>query len=94
MIQIELVGSHGAKLSGRFDASQVERARTVFDQLEGDCVLDLDGLHYISSAGISAMLLLYKRLNAAGHTVRIRNASGHVRNIIDYAGLAQIFPLE
>ena len=94
MIQVELVGSHCAKLSGRFDASQVERARVVFDQLEGDCVLDLDGLHYISSAGISAMLLLYKRLSAGGHSIHLSNASGHVRNIIDYAGLAQIFTLD
>jgi anti-anti-sigma factor len=94
MIHVELVGSNRAKLSGRFDASQVERACAVLDRLEGDCVLDLEGLHYISSAGISALLLLYKRLNAEGHVVHLANASGHVRNIIDYAGLAQIFPLE
>ena len=94
MIHVELVQGNRATLSGRFDASQVERACAVFDRLEGDCVLDLSGLQYISSAGISALLLLYKRLNAQGHAVRLANASGHVRNIIDYAGLAQIFPLD
>ena len=76
MIQIELVGSDRVTLSGRFDASQVDRASAVFDRLEGSCVLDLHGLHYISSAGISSMLLLYKRLHAQGHTIRLANASG------------------
>jgi anti-anti-sigma factor len=66
MIEIELTAPNRVTLSGRFDASQVEQVSAVFAQLEGDSVIDMEGLRYISSAGISALLILFKRLDAQG----------------------------
>jgi stage II sporulation protein AA (anti-sigma F factor antagonist) len=94
MIEIELTAPNRVTLSGRFDASQVEQVSAVFAQLEGDSVIDMEGLRYISSAGISALLILFKRLDAQGYAVRIANAGGHVRNVFEYAGLAQLFPMD
>ena len=94
MIEIELTAPNRATISGRFDASQVEKANEIFAQLEGDSVIDMEGLRYISSAGISALLTVYKRLDAQGHGVRIANAAGHVRNVFEYAGLEQLFPMD
>jgi anti-anti-sigma factor len=94
MIQIELTAPNKATISGRFDASQIEKATEIFDKLEGNSVIDMEGLRYISSAGISALLLLYKRLSADGHEVRIANANGHVQNVFEYAGLSQLFPMD
>ena len=71
-----------------------DHAREMFDQLEGDSTLDLAELKYISSAGISELLLLYKRLNADGCEVRIQNANGHVKNIFEIAGLSSLFPMD
>jgi len=94
MIEIQLHSKSHASLSGRFDASQCAHAREMFDQLEGDSILDLAELKYISSAGISELLLLYKRLNSEGCAVRLQNASGHVKNIFDIAGLSSLFPMD
>jgi anti-anti-sigma factor len=94
MIEIELTAPNRVTLSGRFDASQVEQANAVLAQLEGDSVIDMEGLRYISSAGISALLTVYKRLEAQGYGIRIANAGGHVRNVFEYAGLEQLFPMD
>lgn len=94
MIEIQLVSKSHATLAGRFDASQCAHAREIFDQMEGNSVLDLAELRYISSAGISELLLLYKRLNADGCEVRVQNASGHVKNIFEIAGLKALFPMD
>jgi len=94
MITFEVHSPSHVSIAGRFDASQCERARAVFDKMEGNSVLDLQELEYISSAGISELLLLYKRLNADGCEVRVQNANGHVKNIFEIAGLKALFPMD
>jgi len=39
-------------LSGRFDASQVEKAKAVFDTITQSGIVDFEDLEYISSAGL------------------------------------------
>lgn len=95
MLEITIHSPQRATLNGRFDASQVEHANSKFQELGGGEVeLDFAELAYIASAGISSLLLLYRRLDADGHAVKIRNASGHVRNLFEVSGLTQLFPID
>jgi anti-sigma B factor antagonist len=82
------------RLAGRFDASQVEKAKPVFDALSGPTEVDCSALEYISSAGISVLLTAHKRLKDSGHPLRLRQVSQRIRNVFQYAGLDRIFTLE
>ena len=81
-------------LSGRLDAAQSEKAKAVFDTLNRATVVDFSDLAYISSAGISVILTIYKRLNDAGHDFRLVNMTQRIRNVFQYAGLDKIFVIE
>lgn len=81
-------------LSGRLDAAQSEKAKTVFNTLQQTTVVDFSALEYISSAGISVILAAYKRLNDAGHGFKLVNMSQRIRNVFQYAGLDRIFVIE
>lgn len=78
-------------VSGRLDASQVDKADAALANITGPTVLDLSGLEYISSAGISVILKLYKRLSDSGDTLTLSNLSNRVQTVFKYAGLDQVF---
>ena len=82
------------RLSGRLDASQAERAIDELETISGPLVLDCTDLEYISSAGLSVMLMTHKRLMAAGHEFRLKNLQPKVRNVLTYAGLNRILQIE
>jgi anti-sigma B factor antagonist len=94
MFDIEALDGNRIRLVGRLDASQVDRARQVLDRLQGPTVADCSGLEYISSAGISVLLVTFKRLSDAGHGFRLVNVSDRIRNVFRYAGLDRILTIE
>jgi len=81
-------------LRGRFDASQVDKAKSVFDRVTTTCAVDFGGLEYISSAGLSVLLLTQKRLGQTGHCLKLRNLNPHIRQIFEYARFDVIFNIE
>lgn len=81
-------------LSGRFDASQTEKAREVFEQVNNTFTVDFKELDYISSAGLSVLLMTQKRLDESGHQLILKNMSQHIREIFNYAGFDMIFTIE
>lgn len=81
-------------LSGRFDASQVEKAEEVFGQVMESRVVNFSQLAYISSAGLGVLLAAQKRLRATGGALKLINANGHIRDIFRYSGFDQIFEIE
>lgn len=81
-------------LSGRFDASQVEKAKSVFDGINESVTVDFKDLDYISSAGLSVLLMAQKRLNQSGHQLKLKNMNKHIREIFKYAGFDMIFEIE
>lgn len=85
--EIEVGADGTVRLSGRFDASQAERAAAALAALDGPAVADCAGLEYISSAGLSVLILTHKRLLGAGHGLRLVNLQPRVRNVLRYAGL-------
>ena len=81
-------------LSGRFDASQVDNAKQVFDDVNGDVVADFSALDYISSAGLGVLLATQKRLVASGHSMKITHLNHHIREIFRIAGFDRVFAID
>jgi len=80
-------------LTGRFDASQVEKARGVFLSLSEGKTLDFAGLDYISSAGLGVLLAAQKRLSQKGQKLRLVNVNSHIRDVFRFSGFDQIFEI-
>jgi anti-anti-sigma factor len=94
MFEIEKVGEGEVRLSGRFDASQEEKAATALKGFNGSLTADCAALDYISSSGIGVIIETYKRLHGAGHTFRLVNMNPRVRNVFAYAGLDKLLQIE
>ena len=90
--------SHGENdrviLSGRFDASQVEKADSFFSNVERSVIIDFEKLEYISSAGLGVLLAVNKKLSDSGESVKLINLNEHIRDIFRYAGFDKIFEIE
>lgn len=82
------------RLSGRLDAAQADRALAALSPLSGALTLDLTGLEYISSAGLGVVVQTYKRLVAAGGSLRLVNLEPRVRNVFSLSGLDRVIPVE
>jgi anti-anti-sigma factor len=81
-------------LVGRLDAAQAPVAQDFLDTVCGDCVLDLEGLEYISSAGLGVLLRTLKRLMASGHRLKLIQVNRHIRDIFTYSGFDKLFDIE
>lgn len=94
MFRLEPDGPGRVRLIGRLDAAEADAAAKDFAVLEGPIVADCSALEYISSAGISVLLLTYKRLTAAGHSLRLAEVAPRIRNVFVYSGLAKLLGIE
>lgn len=94
MLDIRVNDNGDVFLAGRFDASQVGKARQVFDTIEKSCIIDFRDLKYISSAGLGELLNVQKRLMDAGEGLRLVNMNPHVSDIFRYAGFHKVFEME
>jgi len=81
-------------LLGRFDASQTEKARELFNQISDSAVVDFSQLDYISSAGLGVLLGAQKRLAVSGQRLKLTNMNHHIREIFRIAGFDHIFEIE
>ena len=93
MLEIREGSNHDLILTGRFDASQVEKARGVFLSLSEGKTLDFSGLDYISSAGLGVLLAAQKRLSSKGQKLRLINVNSHIRDVFRFSGFDQIFEI-
>ena len=80
--------------SGRLDASQVEKANKVLDQVNSSKTLNFQELEYISSAGLGILLSHQKRLNALGYTLKLANLNKHIKDVFMFTGFDKIFTIE
>jgi anti-sigma B factor antagonist len=94
MFEITTTDDGTIKLSGRFDASQVKTAESVFGRVDDSCVLDFEDLSYISSAGLGLIFATQRRLFDAGKGFRLVNLNPHIREIFRIAGFDRIFEIE
>jgi len=80
-------------LHGRLDASQVENARGVLDQVSESCEVDFAELSYISSAGLGLLFGTQKKLVDSGGGLTLINLNPHIREIFQIAGFDNIFEI-
>lgn len=93
MLEIRFGDEGQIILSGRFDASQEEKARVFLSDVTGRWTLDFKGLEYISSAGLGLLLSVQKRLLEAGGGLKLVNMSRHIRDIFHYSGFDRVFEI-
>lgn len=93
MLELQVQEGGVVRMTGRLDAAEADRAQKTLDQVPGPVTLECSGLEYISSAGISVILLTFKRVTAAGSTLRLVGLTPRVRNVFTFAGLDKIFDI-
>ncbi len=94
MFDIKLGDQGEIIMTGRFDASQAERAQAFLDDVARPRMVDLTGLDYISSAGLAVLLRVQKRLIPSGKGLKLVNVNPHIRDIFKFSGFDQIFEVE
>jgi len=81
-------------LTGRFDASQTDRAREVFQGLKESTVVDFRDLDYISSAGLGVLLATQQRMKKEGKAIKLVHMNRMVRDVFKIARFDLIFEIE
>lgn len=93
MFEIREGSNHEIILSGRFDASQTDKAKGVFLSLNEGTTVDFAKLDYISSAGLGILLAAQKRLSERGQSLRLVNVNSHIKDVLHFSGFDQIFEI-
>lgn len=94
MLDLRLREGGVVALVGRLDASESDRALVELNKLPGPLTLDCTDLEYISSAGISVIVLTYKRLTGQGQVLAFAGMVPRVKNVFVYAGLAKLLGIQ
>ena len=94
MLEIKLEEKGLVTITGRLDAAQARRAQELLDKVHEDCIVDMQELEYISSAGLGVLLRTHKRLAASGQGLRLVNVNKHVSDIFTYSGFDKLFDIQ
>ncbi len=94
MFNITIADDGEVRLSGRFDATQVERARGELNRIVSSCTVNFEELDYISSAGLGLLLGAQKRLLDSGAKLKLVGLNRHIREVFQIAGFDQVFEIE
>lgn len=83
-------------VKGRLDSASVEKfwdqcARWI-DASQANVVLDLSGLEYVSSAGLSSILGAAKRVQARSGRLAVAGLKGLVKEIFAISGFETVLP--
>ena len=84
------------KIDGRLDtttAPELENAINNEGESLKNLVLDLEGVAYISSAGLRVLLSAQKKMNLQGH-MELINVSEDVMDIFEMTGFADILEIK
>ena len=81
---------HVVQAAGELDASSAERLRDAFDEIfaEGhsSVVVDLEGISFIDSSGLSVLIYGYKQAGKRDGTLTLRAPSAAVLRLLDLTG--------
>ena len=84
-------------VKGRVDSSNAsdlgEKFTRQIDSGSTNLVVDLEGVEYMSSAGLRELVTALKRVKQDGGDLRLCNPSERVREVLDLAGLSSIFAI-
>ena len=93
MFEIEFGDEGTVVVEGRLDAAQAVKAQVFLEQVQGQCVLDLAKLEYVSSAGLGVLLKTHKRLMGSGSGIKLINVNHHIHDIFRYSGFDKLFEI-
>lgn len=93
MFELIIADNGTVVVEGRLDAAQAVKAQAFLDKIEGQCVLDMAKLEYISSAGLGVLLKTHKRLMGSGKGVKLINVNHHINDIFRYSGFDKLFEI-
>jgi anti-sigma B factor antagonist len=81
---------HVVVCAGELDMTTGPQLREVLGGLsEGDLIVDLSGLSFIDSTGISILLNTLRRLDRAGHKLAVVCPAGPPRRVFELTGLEE-----
>jgi anti-sigma B factor antagonist len=83
-------------VAGRLDtmtSKLLEEELASFDDKE-NVILDFSGLEYISSAGLRVLLVMQKKMNAQGGTMKLTGVRPEVNEIFEITGFSDILAIE
>jgi anti-sigma B factor antagonist len=86
---VSLAGELGMTASA--DATAYLTAK--IEEGRSNLLIDVSGLTYLSSAGLSAILGAMRDARSAGGDVRLAGAEGDIRRVVDMAGIAQVMKI-
>ena len=84
------------KIDGRLDtvtAPEFEKKVSALGEEVKHLILDMEGLTYISSAGLRVLLAAQKKMNQLG-TMKVIKVSDLVMDVIEMTGFADILEIE
>lgn len=94
MLKVERSTDGNLTLSGRLDSTTSEYARTEFAEVTRSCSVNFADVDYISSAGLSILLLTQQRLTETGDELLLTNLRKPVLDVFKIAGFDRIFRIE
>ena len=84
-------------VTGRVDGSNWSELDSAFSALHADgrykIVVDLDGVEYMSSAGLRALVAALRECKNHGGDLRISNPSKRISDVLSLAGLDTVFSI-
>lgn len=84
-------------LSGRLDANTSGSLEAAFAKLtqqgKGKFVFDLQGLDYVSSAGLRSLLSAAKMIKVIQGKLALARMNEHVKEVFDMSGFSAIFSI-
>lgn len=92
----QLQGVSLIKVKGRVDsdaAPELDDTLTKLLQDNNKIVLNLEGVEYISSAGLRAIVKAYQSAKKSGGNVHLASASSSVEGILLTVGMMQMFKM-
>lgn len=97
MLLQDLSGAKALRVTGRLDAETASDFDALCHEALADgntkVLLDLTGLDFLSSAGLRRILDLGKQIHAAAGRFVLAARPGPVRQLLQQAGLAAMFPV-
>ena len=81
-------------LQGRFDAHEIEHFNQVTQAIHNHLCLDLEGVMFIDSSGLSALVALYRKCGQRGLRLRIVRIQDPVWLILEITRLLPVLPIE
>lgn len=90
----EVDGVTVAMLFGELDgrtAPLVQDKLLALPESKGMALLDMSGVSYISSAGLRALLMLYRQMTAQDGRVALIGLTEHIKDVMSVTGFLEFF---